>query len=283
MQIIDPHIHLFATELGHYQWLSAKNPPFWPDKAVINRDFNADDLKLSEPLQHGGFVHIEAGFDNYQPWRELAWLEASQSANFKSVASVDLTICSADFSTQIEQLVTHSSLVGVRHILDQNALSLLANRQVRCNLQHIADHGLIFECQLDATDSPAIGQLESVLLDLPQLTLVINHAGFPPINQSNFSTWRTNIAKLAAFSNLSIKASGWEMLDRNYQSTDIQLIIDILLELFSVNNIMLASNFPLCTFSNSYAGLWQTYYNLQLSTAQKNALLHDNAKRFYRL
>jgi len=281
LEIIDPHIHLFARELGHYHWLYPQNPPFWPDKAIIDNDFNTEDLVLCEPLRHGGFVHIEAGFDNDQPWREIAWLEATQKVNFRSVASVDLRLCSADFSTLIKRLVSHSSLVGVRHILDQDAYTLLSNRQVQSNLQQIADHGLVFECQFDATDSPAIEQLVAVLQELPQLALVINHAAFPALHQSNFRTWQANIAKLAAFSNLSIKASGWEMVDREYQSADIQQIIDLLLQCFSVNNIMLASNFPLCLFSNSYAKLWQSYSELQLTRAQKNALMHDNAKRIY--
>ena len=252
-------------------------------KRLSTATLTADDLTLCESLQHAGFVHIEAGFDNLQPQRELAWLEASQSANFRSVASVDLTLCSADFSALIEQLVAHTSLVGVRHILDQDARALLASSQVQLNLQQIADRGLIFECQLDATDSPAIAQLEAVLLRLPQLILVINHAAFPPLHQASLSTWRDNIGKLATFSNLSIKASGWEMVDRKYQSADIQQIIDILLKLFPLNNIMLASNFPLCLFSNSYAQLWQIYSDLALSKAQKYALMHDNAKRIYRL
>ena len=281
MQIIDPHIHLFARQTGHYRWLNPQNPPFWPDKEVINRDFNAGDLILPAGLQHSGFVHIEAGFDNLQPWRELAWLEASQKGNFKTIASINLTLETSEFAALLDKLALHSSLIGVRQILDQDAQTLLADPQVQRNLREIAERGLIFECQLDAGDTPAIDLLVTVLLQLPKLLLVINHAAFPAFQQTNFSIWQQNIGKLAAFKHVSIKASGWEMVDRKYQSEHIQQIVDVLLALFSDKKIMLASNFPLCLFSNSYAQLWHLYNNLALSKAQKSALMYDNAKRIY--
>ncbi|HAG29343.1 MAG TPA: amidohydrolase, partial [Alteromonas macleodii] len=32
---IDPHIHFFASNEGHYGWLKPANAPFWPDKKAI--------------------------------------------------------------------------------------------------------------------------------------------------------------------------------------------------------------------------------------------------------
>ena len=63
MKIIDAHLHLFDLQAGEYRWLSPDNPPFWPDKPVIAKNFSESDLVVSAPEQLSGFVHIEAGFD----------------------------------------------------------------------------------------------------------------------------------------------------------------------------------------------------------------------------
>lgn len=48
MKFIDPHIHLFNLALGQYQWLKPENPPFWPDKNIINNNFTESDLSTSD-------------------------------------------------------------------------------------------------------------------------------------------------------------------------------------------------------------------------------------------
>ena len=76
INIIDPHIHLFDLSQGDYHWLKSQNPPSWPDKVIIERNFDLDDLtnslainltndgdyndELIGEVSLSGFVHIEA-------------------------------------------------------------------------------------------------------------------------------------------------------------------------------------------------------------------------------
>ena len=73
MKIIDPHLHLFDLSQGEYSWLKPECPPFWPDKSLVAKNFSEHDLRLNESLKLTGFVHIDAGFNNQQPRREIAW------------------------------------------------------------------------------------------------------------------------------------------------------------------------------------------------------------------
>ncbi len=300
MKIIDPHLHLFDLSLGDYSWLQAKNPPYWPDKQLINRNFTIADLRLPAPFEHAAFVHIEAGFSNSQPWLEIEWLErlcpqkplditrflaatTSKQAtpNMKTIACIDLQQSTADFAEQIVKFSHYRSIAGFRHILDEQASELLENSQVQQNLHYLSESGFIFECQLDGADSAAIEQLCKLLERTPRLKIIINHAAFPSLNAPSFITWQTNMQKLALFSNLYIKASGWEMLNRAYDSRQIETIVSLLIDYFSLQRVMLASNFPLCLFSCSYTQLWQTYQQLAFSEPQKTALMYDNARCFY--
>ena len=123
MDIIDPHIHLFNLVDGDYFWLRPENPPFWPDKNIINKSFTEADITLTGNLNCYGFVHIEAGFDNNNPQREIQWLEKHCKLRFKSVAYTD--ICNPAFNDNIDTLLQYNSVIGVRYILEENALAVL--------------------------------------------------------------------------------------------------------------------------------------------------------------
>jgi predicted TIM-barrel fold metal-dependent hydrolase len=284
MKIIDPHLHLFNLEEGDYQWLKADNPPFWPDKKVIEKNFQQQDLQLSPPIELSGFVHIEAGFDNQQPWREIAWLESTCSQPFRSIAAIDLLLPCDNFLQVIEQLCRYQSVVGVRDILDENALAYLSNTQVQMNLEQLAKHQLIFECQMSLVDVPATKQLIKVIKALPTLSIVINHAGFPPeqVNGEAWKDWQQSLQWLSNTENVAIKCSGFEMINRQYPANWQQQIIQQCITILGLNKIMLASNFPLCLFKESYQKNWQNYQESNyFSKKELEYISYKNAQRIY--
>jgi predicted TIM-barrel fold metal-dependent hydrolase len=261
MKIIDPHLHLFDLTKGDYHWLKANNQPLWPDKARINRNFSESDLQLSSNLELAGFVHIEAGFDNNKPWREIQWLQSVCKMPFRSVACIDLTLSPQLFTFHLKQLLTFKSVVGCRYILDEEAVTLLKNTQVQNNLRLLAQHKLSFDAQLILNDNKSVQALINVLKDIPELRVIINHAGWPSVDESNteYNHWLTNIRSLAKFPQCAIKCSGWEMTDRRYKQAWVINIIDICFTHFGEGRVMLASNFPLCLFTRDYGVLWQNY------------------------
>ncbi len=295
IQIVDPHVHLFALEQGQYGWLQPQNPPFWPDKAKIQRTFTSQDLALCAPFTLNSYVHIEAGFDNQQPWRELDYLEQqSTTPSFRSIACCDLTLPSEDFIAQISALAAHPSFMGVRHILDEQALALLTSAQVLTNLRYLSEQGLIFEAQFDVNDSEVvelIGELfaqnnQATNIATPLVnTWVINHVGLGAHNQQTYAQWLSNLQRLARIPQIKVKASGWEMAQRDYSDEHVKQTINILLEVWGEERVMLASNFPLTLFSCEYQEYWQKVVDilaeLQLSQQTQRALLSQNALLTY--
>ena len=290
MKIIDPHLHLFDLELGNYHWLKAENPPYWPDKQHINKDFDESDLALTSPLSLSGFVHIEAGFDNEQPWRELETLEQSCSKPFRAIANIDLTASSQHLSSEIKKLTEFPSFVGVRHLLDEQALALLTNKQVIDNISLLNRSELIFEVQLSLIDNKSVAALCDVITHNQEMSFIINHAGFPStdINTIEWQNWQNNLTKLSIFHHVAIKCSGWEMTDRHYQATWLNENLSVIFGIFGAKRVMLASNFPLCLFSHSnYQAHWQSMLTSDffqaLTEQEKSALCYDNALNWYSL
>ncbi len=278
-KIIDPHLHFFALEQGQYLWLKPQNPPFWPDKQKINRSFSEQDLTLSPALSLAGFVHIEAGFDNLNPWREINWLEKNCLLPFKSIAGINLTEDPINFAKKLTLLSQYKSVVGVRHILDDQAKTILDTPQAKKNLAFLAKHAFIFELQYNVSNFKQHQAVLAIISELPTLKYVLNHAGFSPVNAPNY--WQKHLLTLAKAPNCWIKASGWEMLDRHYSKKIMAKRLAFLLETFSSDKIMLASNFPLVLLQKSYLRCWQDYCTLLFKTEFAQKLLYQNAKACY--
>jgi predicted TIM-barrel fold metal-dependent hydrolase len=288
MNIIDPHLHLFALESGNYHWLKAENPPFWPDKQLINKTFDETDLSLEWPLFLSGFVHIEAGFDNEQPWRELSALETSCNTPFSSIANIDLKKSNQQVNSVIEKLTKLQSFVGVRHLLDDQALMLLSNKQLLNNMSTLNEKGLVFEVQLSLIDQMPVAALSAVIENNLNMRFIINHAGFPPndIRSLDWQRWHSNLTKLSLYPHVAIKCSGWEMTDRNYQTSWLNENLSQIFATFGAKKIMLASNFPLCLFNHeSYQAYWQSIISSDffqvLTEQERSALCYNNTLHWY--
>ena len=285
MKIIDPHVHLFDLTKGDYHWLKADNPPFWSDKTIINKNFSERALQLNSNAELTGFVHIEAGFDNKEPWREVQWLESVCKKDFRSVACIDITLNTEKFKYHLNKLLTFRSVVGCRYIIDETAVTLLSDIQVQENLALLAKYQLSFDAQFSIGDSESVQAVITILRTIPELKVIINHAGWPPKDRdsNDYEHWYKNMEFIAQYPQCAIKCSGWEMADRNYQPNWIIDIIKHCFTCFGEERVMLASNFPLCLFYGDYAGLWQLYCeHLDISSQQLKLISYENAYLWYK-
>ena len=306
INIIDPHLHLFDLSKGKYDWLKPENPPFWPDKSLINKSFSIGDLTLNEGIELKGFVHLEAGFNNQAPWEELAYLLQTNPVNghaympMRTIAGIDLTLAHDLFVAQLEACLTSPSFAGIRHILDGDALAILSHPNTLPNIKTLQQEKLIFEVQMPFHNKTHLSliKLAELIEHHPKISFVINHAGLPPkTNTADNSIqtkesakaleqWQQSIGVLADFPNVSIKFSGAEMIDRDYQQVWLNQLLTKCLEAFGAQRVMFASNFPLCLFSkSSYQSYWINLLSLpgfiSLSDEQKKALCYDNAFKVY--
>jgi len=284
MKIVDPHIHLFDLKKGRYAWLKADNPPFWPDKSIIQRSFGEQDLKLEHCHELAGFIHIEAGFNNTLPWEELSFLQHHVSAPFKAIAGIDLCSANHECVGVLKRLQKYACFVGVRHILDSQAQDILNHKNCTKNLALLAQQEVIFELQMSFEDTLSVDAFLDVLVQFPEFRIAINHAGWPPTESrcgsDKEARWLYNLTRIAEFPNVVIKASGWEMIDRKYNAQWQYNVLMNLLDIFGKKRVLMASNFPLTLFSKSYADYWEN--TLKISEYDQ-ALCYDNARQFYRL
>jgi L-fuconolactonase len=286
MTFIDPHVHFFALEKGNYAWLKPDNPPNWPDKAAIAHCTSEQSLIRASYRKIAGFVHIEAGFDNARPWREIHYLMEHCHLPFKSIACIDLT--SPGVYGHIDYLSRLPSVVGLRHILDSEATELLSHPKVKHVLRYMSERGLLFEAQFDTSNANATAALLGCIDLIPSLNVIVNHAGTNGLNLTNSNRvkgWQTNILALGNTSQVGMKLSGWEMKDRNWSLPAVNRVCQFLFEHVGHNKLMLASNYPLCQWRLPYHALWQAYQKLisQLPISSQRSLLGENASHWYKM
>jgi L-fuconolactonase len=287
--IIDPHVHFFDICKGDYTWLTPKNPPYWPDKHLINKNIMPHHLQLNEHCHLQGAVHIEAGFNNNKPKKEVDWLAAdvypqAPDKQFRTIGYIDINSHPESFEKQLLSMLISKTLAGIRVIFDDDGGFLIGSLKIKENLTLLLKSQLIFEFQASFTNTFVINELLKVLVLLPELKAVINHAGLPPLADSkDFGRWHDNIKLFANLPNCYVKCSGFEMTSRAYSKVHVCAVLTAIADLFGYERMMLASNFPLTLFTCSYSAYW----SLMLTCAEVTDLpirkvSYTNAKDLYR-
>lgn len=298
IKIFDPHVHLFDVSEGQYAWLKTLSAE---DQGTIARSFSFNDIAFTGELELAGIVHIEAGFDNQQPWREIQNIEEelgryNQTANIplqcKTAGYADLTTAPKQFASKVDKQKGFDSCVAIRHILDENAIKVLEHKHTLKNLRYLAQCQIRFELQFQLSETVAGEFLIAILKSIPELNVILNHAGLPPLQNISgqkllpvdpaLDKWQQNIESLGLMPNVTIKCSGWEMLQRDYHQYQLIWSMEHIAKCFSEDKIMFASNFPLVLFSREYAHYWQSMIEVgRCCHLDINKVCFENAKRIY--
>ena len=278
MTVIDSH---------HHFWWLAKRKHHWPDGAgpVLDRDYTPDDMRPElRAAGIDGTVLIQVAHDTAETDE---YLDIANDSDFVRGVVGWAPLTDPDATARaIEAFMKRGKLVGIRHLIsnEPDPKWLLQDRVLE-SLNWLSEKGLVF----DAIPINA-AQLESVLevaAKLPDLKIVINHLGRPPVPEAGWEPWATLIARAAENRAVSIKLSaGLDVVLRWKWSTDgITKYVEHVLDLFSPNRVMAASNWPVILLGGSFAEVWTGIVALVagLSSTEKQMVLGGTAMRVYGL
>jgi L-fuconolactonase len=278
MSTIDAHHHVW--------WLAKRTQPF---PAIFGnrlaRDFTPEDL-VPELNAAGidGTVLVQSlnDFDE-----TLQYLDLADRHDFIRgvVGWVDLgnpAVC----ARSLEAAGTRRRFVGVRHLMNYEPdPNWLLQTGVLESLGQLVQRRLAFEA------IPVNHQQFDAVIELarrkPDLTIVLNHLGRPPVPENGWEPWASQITDAAACPNMSVKLSaGGDLVARWQWSTEpIRRYVDHVLARFGPNRVMAASNWPVVLLGGTFADVWRGITELiaQLSAAERTAVLGGTAERIYRL
>jgi L-fuconolactonase len=116
---------------------------------------------------------------------------------------------------------------------------------------------------------------------------VLDHLAKPPVKAQQQQPWEAGIRALAKFNNVFCKLSGLvtEADWKTWKAEHIAPYLDVALEAFGPNRLMIGSDWPVCTVAASYSQVMNLIedYLSQFSGDVRDKILGGNAEKLWNL
>jgi L-fuconolactonase len=123
--------------------------------------------------------------------------------------------------------------------------------------------------------------------EVPELRMVHDHLGKPPIASGRLQPWKDDVSRIAQLPGIRCKVSGLVTeADRSNLTIDaLRPYVDHAVREFGPHRIMWGSDWPVCLKSASYAEVLRQGRELLdgLAGSEAAAFWGENAREFYRL
>lgn len=272
---IDAHHHCWRYTAEEFDWISH-------EMRVIRRDFSPTDL-VPELAATGidGTVVVQAR----QTMAETNFLLGltHHHSMIKGVVGW-VPLIDPQVGRLLDQLQLYKKLKGVRHVLQGEPDSYMAQPAFDAGLKAVAAHGLRYDLLVKAPQLPAAIQLVD---RHPTLSFVLDHIAKPVVAGAPPAEWCRYIAELARRPNVCCKFSGVVTEIPGFQWTPelLRPYFDVVLKAFGSDRLMFGSDWPVCLVASDYVR-WYRFVEActaSLTPDERQNILGGTATRFYRL
>ncbi|MEI7908052.1 MAG: amidohydrolase family protein [Verrucomicrobiota bacterium] len=273
---IDAHQHFWQYHPAHQAWMTES-------MAALRRDYLPDELApLLGASGFDGSIAVQAR----QMLEETAWLLQLADAHdlIKGVVGW-LDLRSPALDEQLALYAPHPKLVGVRHVVhDEADDGFMLRPDFRRGIAQLAAFDLSYDLLLFPKHLPVALQLVE---EFPDQRFVLDHLAKPAIAAGTLSPWQHDLQRLAAMPNVFCKLSGMvtEAKWQQWRADDFRRYLDIVLDAFGTQRVMIGSDWPVCTLSGDYASTMDIVINYvePFTPGQREAILGGNCARFYQI
>lgn len=293
MRIVDSHFHIWRQ--ADLPWLTGPMQPriFGPYEP-IRRDYPIEEY-LGDIAGTGveKSVYVQANWAPDRAEDEVAWIEdVARETGWPHgiVGYADLTV--PDARPALDRLARYPRVRGVRQQLHwhENPLYRFAARPDLCldpnvqgNVARLADYGWAFDLQVFAGQMAGAAALADAA---PRTPLVLQHAGMlEDLSDAGHEAWRAGTRDLAARPTVYAKLSGFGTFIHRNDPGHVAWLVTETVGVFGAERCLFGSNFPIEKLWTDYASLVAAHVQATggLSTAEREAVFHQTARRVYRL
>jgi L-fuconolactonase len=273
---IDSHQHFWRYRPDKYEWID-------DSMSALRRHFLPPDLQPE--LERAGFdgcVAVQAR----QTIEETRWLlELARASEFilGVVGWVDLQ--SENVRSQLKQFGENPKLVGVRHVVQgEPDDGFMLRPEFLRGIEALEEFGLTYDILIYARHLPVAAEL---VRRFPRQRFVLDHLAKPYIRRQEIEPWRSDLRRLAEFSNVYCKLSGM-VTEADWQTWTPEQIapyIGIAFECFGAERLMIGSDWPVCTVAGQYSRIMNLVLDFLSghSDSDCEAILGGTAAKFWRL
>lgn len=275
--IIDAHHHLWDLSVRDQPWLDAT------EMAPIRRSFSLADLRPSAAATGVDATVLVQTVDVSAETPELLALAAADPLVAGVVGWTDLTSPAvADDLARLAAGHGGEYLVGIRHLVQSEPdPDWLRRPDVIGGLQAVAAAGLCYDLVVRPHQLAAATYAAGAV---PGLTMVLDHAGKPPVTSGHLAAWTAALRAFAARPNTVCKLSG--LVTEAPAGTPLAAFVpvaDVVLDAFGPQRIMFGSDWPVCLLAADYATVIRLARSLVagLSEAELASVFTSTAAKAY--
>lgn len=278
--IIDAHLHVWDLERAQYPWLT-------PQIGDLYRSIGVDEIApVLRDRGIGGAVLVQAS-DEAEDTAVMLAAAAEHPAILGVVAWSPLDDPER-LRSDLERFATEPLIVGLRNLVHEHPPEWLDRAEVEAGFSVLAAAGLPLDFP---TSSPAaLAALPGIGARHPELRLVIDHLGKPPIggDADDRARWRELIAECARNPLTVAKVSGLYAArgPLDAWTTDVvRPFVEDALELFGPDRLMYGGDWPIADLAGGYARTWAALTEIldSLGADDRDAVLGGTAERVYGL
>jgi len=252
MPLIDAHLHQWDPSAVAYNWLLDAPP-------ALNERHLVEDIEESV-LGSGvtGAILVQAA-DSREDTEAMLGVARSKEWITGVIAWAPLDDPSG-MRQSLDEFAAEPLVVGVRSLIHDRADGgWILSDAVQPGLRSLAEAGLAFDF---VTSSPAaLAQVPLLAASHPELTIVVDHLGKPPVTgtPTELGAWREAMIAAARHPRVLAKASGLygdQGEPDRWSRSQVRRILDVALDCFGPERIMLGSDWPVCEIAGGHGRVW---------------------------
>ncbi|MFB6785033.1 amidohydrolase family protein [Streptomyces sp. NPDC056352] len=280
MTVIDAHQHVWDLSVREQDWIEG------PELAPLRRDFTLDELRPQAAAAGVDATVLVQTICVPEETPEFLALAAADPLAAGVVGWTDPTSRAVgDTLAALRARPGGEHLVGIRHqVQGEDDPDWLLRPDVDRGLAAVAAAGLAYDLVLRPEQLPSA---VAAARARPELTLVLDHLGKPPVRPRAQDTWAADLRSLARLPNTVAKLSGLVTeADRYYWTpADLRPFVMTALEAFGPRRLMFGSDWPVCTLAADYGQVMDTTRELlaELAEHERAEVLGGTATRIYNL
>lgn len=273
---IDAHQHFWSYNPNDYVWMTDAMD-------VLRRDYLPADLEpLLAATGFDGSVAVQAR----QMVEETDWLLGLAERHPSILGVVGwVDFASPELEAQLERVGAHPKLKGVRELIhDMPDVDYATSDGHAGAIALLERFGLTYDLLLKP---PHLRPATALADRFPNQPFVVDHIAKPAIGAGEREPWERELRDLALRPNVLCKLSGMvtECDWRSWSAEQIRPYLDVVLDAFGADRVMIGSDWPVCTLAGGYAPVMGVVvaFASELSAAERTAILGGNCARFYGL
>lgn len=278
---VDAHVHVWRIDGGQfgveYDWLTETSDVLYRNYALpdVSPEFAEHDI--------GALVLVQAADSLAE---NDALLAAAAATPYPAAVVGWLPLHRPDLvAAELRRLRAHPEFVGARHMIHRDPdPQWLLRPAVSEGLALLAEAGLVFDAVAERPD--LLAQVPVIARAHPDLTIVLDHLGKPPIATGGWQPWADLLAEAAAAPNVVAKISGLATVSGvEISAARWQPYVEHALTVFGPGRLMVGGDWPFTLTAASFRTVWQTTLATlaELDPADRAQILTEVAWRTYQL